>query len=998
MRNCIKLDKGDIKYEQVCCENSIMNEKNKTSVFVARALLLLTAVTIITAGAETVKAKSLYMIADHVDTDSDNTQPVHAYNIGADGKLTFQAEHRIRHRMLGAVGAAIDSDSGYLFITYEIYEKIRVVDGTTMTDVDEILAEGARDLAGIVYDHSKGLLYCVDRGSDRLFAYEWDPKTVTLTPLPGSPFTLWSAKAYGIALDEIDGFLYVGNASNTVTVYSTENWRKVDTIDVGRVAISVAVDVMNGYLYTGGGFAGNNYLTQYHLSTGKKISVQVEPDAGVMGLAVDPDTGLVYLSTGKNNAPGGDNLLVYDMDLNQISKMHVGGNPTGIAIPGKDIGFNPLNLTKQLISGASQNTKSGEIQSVGTGKNITYGIGFSNRSNEFTVTDITVVDALPHSVTFVSADDDGVNGRYDSNTHTYRWTYKDLPPGTSTMLNLTVLVDRDVEAGSLITNSVTINSNQTPTSTTKLDVIAKNNSLNLQKTIKGAPDGRIATVESDDLITYTLCYDNLDNDFTVTDILLVDTLPPEVDFVSADKGTGSVQYDTKSHTVTWNPADLKPGSSVCLDMMVRVVPDLPPGTVIRNSAVIDCKELPVSMATIDAITSFSGLGISKVVVGNTENPLMLVGENDEIEYIICFENRNTETVTNVTVVDTLPQEVSFVKARSDGAVGRYDPKTHTYMWSFSSLEPNPKSPTCVEIVVRVNKDIAPATTITNTATISSHETDPATVTNSNVSTYFNPLGLKKTLVGEFGGNIEWVNIGDQITYGFELQNNNDFTITNVTITDRLPKEVSFVTASDDGVFGSYDPNSHTYQWVLPSLQPGESGTGNLVVQVNSDVKPNTTITNTAKIDSDQTAQEPSETDVDVKAENPVILGPDGLGGFVTVLPNMLRDNNSTNDLLVTIELPEGFEKEDIDISKEIRAVLRNAETGIDGMVAAKRQILDEAASPAKIYATFDRAQIMELLPGLGEFQLVIKGRYVEKGSFRSYRGDATVHVLRFAGY
>jgi hypothetical protein len=205
-----------------------------------------------------------------------------------------------------------------------------------------------------------------------------------------------------------------------------------------------------------------------------------------------------------------------------------------------------------------------------------------------------------------------------------------------------------------------------------------------------------------------------------------------------------------------------------------------------------------------------------------------------------------------------------------------------------------------------------------------------------------------------------------------------------------------VTASDDGVFGSYDPISHTYQWVLPSLQAGESGVADLVVQVNSDISPDTTITNTAKIDSDQTAQEPSGTDVDVKVENPMILGPGGLGGYVTVRPDTLRDIVNSNDLMATIQLPEGFEKEDIDISKEIHIVLRNSE-GIDSMVVAKRQALSETSSPAKVYAVFDRAQIMELLPGRGEFQLSIKGKYIEDGSFRSYRGDVTVRVFRSVG-
>ena len=130
----------------------------------------------------------------------------------------------------------------------------------------------------------------------------------------------------------------------------------------------------------------------------------------------------------------------------------------------------------------------------------------------------------------------------------------------------------------------------------------------------------------------------------------------------------------------------------------------------------------------------------------------------------------------------------------------------------------------------------------------------------------------------------------------------------------------------------------------------------------------------------------------------MILGPDGLGGFVTVRPDMLRDIINSNDLLVTIQLPEGFEKDNVDISKEICVVLRNPETGIDGIVAAKRQTLSETSRPAKIYAVFDRAQIMELLPGRGEFQLSIKGRYIENGSLRSYRGDVTVKVFRSVGH
>ena len=47
-------------------------------------LMLLAVVTLMTAGAETATAKSLYVIADHVGNTTDATQPVHAYDIGVD--------------------------------------------------------------------------------------------------------------------------------------------------------------------------------------------------------------------------------------------------------------------------------------------------------------------------------------------------------------------------------------------------------------------------------------------------------------------------------------------------------------------------------------------------------------------------------------------------------------------------------------------------------------------------------------------------------------------------------------------------------------------------------------------------------------------------------------------------------------------------------------------------------------------------------------------------
>jgi uncharacterized repeat protein (TIGR01451 family)/fimbrial isopeptide formation D2 family protein len=726
--------KAKIKVQKNFCENSIMKDKNEKNVIQSNTFLAFLAIAMLTtAVTKTATAKSLYVIADILGASESNVQPVQAYDIGVDGTLTFQAQYDIPHRMLGAVGMAIDSDYGYVFITYEASGEIQLIEATRMIDAGTTVAPDATDLAGIVYDHKKSLLYCVDRGKNNLYVYNWWPETATLTHVSGSPFRLQNASAYGIALDEIDDLLYVANASNTINVYSTSNWRLVKTISVSRIAISIAIDVKNAFLYTGGGYAGNMYLTQYHIPTNTEKEVQVEPDAGVMGLGVDTDTGLVYMSTGVNNAPGGDNLLVYNKALNQIDIITAIGNPTGLAIPGKDIGYNPLNLSKQVLRGATAGSGVDEIKTVTPGDTFTYGIHFDN-TNNYKVTDVSIVDMLPRDVTFITADDDGVNGFYDydeqTKTQTYTWTYKELPPGTSTLLELTVQLKPGVETGKIVTNSVTINTNETPPTTTSVDVMTTSNALNLKKSIlvPETIEGQVTQVNSNDTIIYAIDFDNKDNEFEVTNVSVVDELPKDVTFISASDGAGKAigKYDEKEHTCTWIFDSLAPGSAIHLELEVTVNPNTALGTTITNVVTVNSNETQPTTGSVDAVTYYKPLNIIKKAVENKSgSEIEWVDPNERFIYQICFDNNNNDTkVTDVSIVDHLPKEVTFVMEKGK-ANGKYDQKMHTYTWSYTSLDPG--LTTCLELVVDVNENTLLGTIITNSVTIDSNETSPKTV-------------------------------------------------------------------------------------------------------------------------------------------------------------------------------------------------------------------------------------------------------------------------------
>ena len=430
-----------------------MINKRRASVF----LMVLMTFLPMAATIETVTAKSLYVIAEKGNIFTP-TVPIQAYDIGSDGTLSFQTQRDIPRSMLGALGMAVDSDAGYLFITYKNSNEIDMVNAQTMTNIGlTSIAPEDVDLTGIVYDHKKKRLYCAEDHSRKLYVYDWQSQTQTLTPVSNSPFTLKNASAYGIALDEVNDRLYVANASDTITIYSTSNWALINSIQLNRIAVSVAIDVENDYVYAGGGYAGNKYLTQYHLATGTKREVQVETDAGVMGLAVDPDTGFVYISTGRDNQPGGDNLLAFDPFLRQVDIIPAIGNPTGLAIPNRDIGYNPFHLSKTIAEGATCCVEDEGMETVAAGDTITYAIDFDNTTGS-TVTDVSVVDTLPDEVVFISADDP--NGQYDAKMHTYEWSRSTLPSGSSIRLELTVQIKKEVQAGTVIANTVKISSNE----------------------------------------------------------------------------------------------------------------------------------------------------------------------------------------------------------------------------------------------------------------------------------------------------------------------------------------------------------------------------------------------------------------------------------------------------------------------------------------------------------------------------------------------------------
>ena len=258
-----------------------------------KLIVILSPIITLTLLTDTVLAKSVYAITNHL------TSKVSAYQIVGD-QISHQTDAKnLEDHADGAVGLGLAPDSEILFVTYESSNIIEMLNARTMTSLQNpTTVPGATSLAGIAFDQTRQKLYVVQRGSNRLYVYLWNPSTKTLT-LEGDTYkALQYSGAMGIALGEKTKHLYVTNATKTVHYYNTNNWNHVNSVDVNRVAVGIAADPNRNYLYTGSfsGASGNHpFLIRTDINDINNPTFdEYNVGAYVIGLAADEQTGFIY--------------------------------------------------------------------------------------------------------------------------------------------------------------------------------------------------------------------------------------------------------------------------------------------------------------------------------------------------------------------------------------------------------------------------------------------------------------------------------------------------------------------------------------------------------------------------------------------------------------------------------------------------------------------------------------------------------------------------------
>jgi uncharacterized repeat protein (TIGR01451 family) len=438
-----------------------------------------------------------------------------------------------------------------------------------------------------------------------------------------------------------------------------------------------------------------------------------------------------------------------------------------------------------------------------------------------TATGVKITDKLPAGLTYVS---DTGSGSYDPETGI--WTVGDLAPGESVTLRIVAIV---TDTSVTTTAQVTAADQDDVDSTPGNDVATEDDQASAPVTVRELIDlsvtNQVVTTPTHigDQATFEVVVTN-DGPSTATGVKVTDKLPAGLTYVS-DTGSGS--YDPE--TGIWTVGDLAPGESVTL-RIVAIVTDTSVTTTAQVTAADqdDVDSTPGNdVATEDdqasAPVTVRELADLSLVKSLTDTPTHV---GDTATYTVALHNAGPSVATGVTVADKLPAGLTHV---SDSSAGSYDPAAG--VWTVGTLAVD------ATVTLTITTSVTAAGQLRNVAQVASSDQDDPDSTPGNHADHpdeddgddavvdireLADLSISKTV------SSVPTHLGQNATFEIVVRNDGPSAATGVTVSDRLPTGLVYV--SDDGN-GAYD--DATGIWTVGTLAVDGTATLHLVARVDA---------------------------------------------------------------------------------------------------------------------------------------------------------------------
>ena len=342
-------------------------------------------------------------------------------------------------------------------------------------------------------------------------------------------------------------------------------------------------------------------------------------------------------------------------------------------------------------------------------------------------------------------------------------------------------------------------------------------------------------------ITYTIVVTNY-GPGAATNVTLTDTLDEIVAFVSATPSQGTCSASTG--TITCDIGSLANGATTTVTVVVTT-PDVAEPMQITNLVSVSGTELdPVGnndSATEQTTVVPAGPAMADLAVTKADSSDPAFSGGPLLTYTIAVVNNGPDGATNVLLVDTLPNGVTFNTATPSAGDCDQVATAGEVTCRLGSLASS--SSATVTLVVTPEAVTEPIS-ITNTATVSATEQDPNLGNNAAAeSTTVNPPGADMSVSTSSSPGTPLVN--EPVTFNMVVTNNGPSDNTSVVVTVTLPAYGTFVSGTIDQ--GACDVSKGILTCTIGDMAAGATVNATIVVTAPGEPM---TLTLTATIAAD----------------------------------------------------------------------------------------------------------------------------------------------------
>ncbi len=409
-------------------------------------------------------------------------------------------------------------------------------------------------------------------------------------------------------------------------------------------------------------------------------------------------------------------------------------------------------------------------------------------------------------------------------------------------------------------------------------------------------------------ITYTMVVTN-NGDAAAENSTAVDTLPPQATYVSSQvdgtPATPTVTPHDAGDVLTWNLGTIGLGASTTITVVVQLDALFPFGTtVMTNNVHVSTVTAESTLENNDASDSTNVPAAPTIAIDKSGPEAVSAG--DTITYTLGWSVGGNAQATNAVVSDTLPPNTSFVSATCGTTIGTctISSATSIITWNLGTRLPGTSG--TVTLTVKTATPLQNGIIITNTGMFDTAENEP--VSDTVTTRVSSSPGYTVTK----HDNVDPVAPGGTVVYTITWTVTGTSPLTNLVLTDTLPSQLTFVSASNSGTQNGVNPGG-IVTWNLGNHAPGDTGSVTLTVTTGANLSNGVVITNPAMlkaVELDPVSTTETTTIIAApklvitKAVNLPFANPGDTATYTVTIAN--TGNDAAVNLTLTDTLPQGF--------------------------------------------------------------------------------------------